>query len=949
MRPSLFVVLSAILALGSPSPRAQDNTVTVAGTVVDPAGRALPDARVTVENGDFSTKRTVTTSTAGKFHVSLLMPGAYTLTCQAPNMVLKHPVHVTLTVGSSVEIRVGMQVAGASQSVTVHGAARTQEGNTVAPAMNKDDAAGSTTLAGMTVTYLPNHDRDFGQFNQLSAGVSDSPEGSGVVVAGQRVPALATLVDGLSFDDPLQGGARGVEDGNFPLPQTVVREFEIVRSGVTANVGETNAGLINIATKDGSNKLHGEAFYTGRPAALTSADAFGHSLRNDQNAFGGSVGGAIRRNRIFYYTGVEKDYVHAPYWSQFEIQPAGVLVPAALIAVQGQIIERSAPLDLFGRLDFLVNGKNTVNVEAGGNRLRSTNFGNGSTRTISTEDYASSLGGQSVWAKAALTTVLGGEAVNQMAIAWSGDHRNLTPNSTASEVVINGFGTLGGNELGPHRYTSQQLQLREDLALTQGIGLVRLGGVFANDPANDFQEANLNGRFDYNSLADYEAGRARRYQQTFPLGDLTYNGAVRQFSLYADLKGQLGRMLTVSAGLRWAAQWNPQPSSPNAVIPQTRRIPNDLDQWQPRLGVTWNPRPSIVVRSSAGIYTAPTPATLFHRVAIDNGTHTVTADSYFDPALLPIALAADQALASVPSGLNIPEALLVGIAPDFRNPRSFQTAVDVEKEINSKVTASAGYLRNSTWDLQRRVDLNLGLPVITQDGLPVFPVQRPNPSVGRLLVNESTAHSSYDGLLLSGRWQISRRSQVAANYTFSRTRDDDSSLGPFQSDLALDPYNIALDRAYSSMDVRNSFNLSAIMNLPYGFKVNPLLLARTGMPYTPITGFDQQGDANDMNDRASIGGRISLRNAYRQPRFANLDLRVVKDITLKGEGHHLDLFMDVFNLANASNLNFGPEALSFYGTLANPVFTAGKALFAPNVTRLGGPRGIQFTARLVAF
>jgi hypothetical protein len=949
MRTPLFVVLIATLALCLPWLHAQDNTVTVAGAVVDPAGRALPGARVTVENGEFSTKRTVTASTAGRFHFSLLMPGAYTITCQAPGMALKHPVHVTLTVGSSVEIRVGMQVAGASQSVTVRGAARTQEGNTVAPAINKDDAAGSTTLPGMTVTYLPNRDRDFGQFNQLSAGVLDSPEGSGVIVAGQRVPALATLVDGISFDDPLQGGPRGVEDGNFPLPQTVVREFEIVRSDVTADVGETNAGLINIATKDGSNKLHGEAFYTGRLAALTSADAFGHSLDNDQNAFGGSVGGAVRHNRIFYYTGVEKDHVHAPYWSQFQVQPAGVVVPGDLIAAQGQIIERSAPLDLFGRLDFLVNGRNTVNVETGGNRVRSTNFGDGSTRTISTEDHASSLGGQSVWAKAALTTVLGGDAVNQMAIAWSGDHRNLTPNSTASEVVINGFGTLGGDSLGPHRYTSQQLQLREDLALTRGIGLLRFGGVFANDPASEFQEANLNGRFDYNSLADYEAGRARRYQQTFPLGDLTYNGTVRHFALYADLKRQIARMLTVSAGLRWAAQWNPQPSSPNAAISQTTRIANDLGQWQPRLGVAWNPRSSIVVRASAGVYTAPTPATLFHRVAIDNGTHTVTADSYFDPAILPIALAADQTLASVPSGLSIPEALLVGIAPDFRNPRSFQTAVGVEKEITAKVTASAGYLRNSTWDLQRRVDLNLGLPVMTPDGLPVFPVPRPNPSVGRLLVNESTAHSSYDGLLLNGRWQISRRSQVAANYTLSRTRDDDSSLGPFQSDFALDPYDLSLERADSSMDVRNSFNLNAIVNLPYGFKVNPLLLARTGMPYTPITGFDQQGDANDMNDRASIGGRISSRNAYRQPGFTDFDLRVVKDITLKGEGHHLDLFMDVFNLANASNPNFGPEAVSFYGTPASPVFTAGRALFAPNVTRLGGPRGIQFTARLVAF
>ena len=90
-----------------------------------------------------------------------------------------------------------------------------------------------------------------------------------------------------------------------------------------AEVGGTNAGFVNIATKEGSNKYHGEAFYIGRPSALTSSDTFGHSLDNAQNEFGGSLGGPIKRNRAFFYVGAEQDYLNVPYWTQFEAAGSG--------------------------------------------------------------------------------------------------------------------------------------------------------------------------------------------------------------------------------------------------------------------------------------------------------------------------------------------------------------------------------------------------------------------------------------------------------------------------------------------------------------------------------------------------------------------------------------------------------------------------------------------------
>lgn len=957
MRPSrntLHGAFTAALLLAGTS-IAQSNTGSITGSVADPAHRPIAQARIVIRNTDLGTSRTVLSDASGTFRADGLVPGAYTVEASTPSaspgkppaLVTRRPARLTLTLGSSVEVELALNLPTVSQRTTVTATRPTQEGNTVAPPVNKGEAAVGSFFAGNTVTYLPNRDRDFTQFAQLGGAVEEDASGEGVVVVGQRSSAVVTQVDGASFNDPLHGGRRGATDGNFLLPQTIVREFQILRSGLTAEVDGTNAGLINVATKEGSNKLRAEAFYTVRPAWASSADAFGHNLQNRQNTFGASFGNALRKDKLFYYLGFEQDILDAPFYTQFQPQAAGAALPFALTNLEGEVRHRNTPIAVSLRTDANLTPANTLNVQIAANRIRASNVAEGSSRSLATADHADSLSGQSVWSKASLTTLLNERNLNRLLVSWSGDHRNFTPNSTAPEVQINGVGTLGGDSLGEHLYTSRQLQLLDAVSLTRGNAGLDLGGTFAYAPAYEIQEANLNGRFDFNSLAAYLANAPRRYQQTFTTGDTKYQGTIRGLGLYASARRPLGKNATLTAGLRWDGQWNPQPPHPNAAIVQTQHIPSDLAQWQPRIGLAWTPLAKTVVRVSSGLFIAATPATLFHRAFADNGTQTVVADSYFDPQLLSL-VATGHALTAPPAGLTTPHALVAGIDPAFRNPRSLQLAAGIEQEIKPGHTVSAGYLHNSTWRLERRLDLNLNPPVSTAQGLPIFG-PRPNPSIGRLLVEQSNAHSSYDGLLLSATSQIGRRSQLLVNYTFSQTLDDDSNTGPYGIDAALSPFNLQAERGVSSLDVPHILNVSAVFNLPLGLKLNPVFLARSGRPYTPILGFDTQHDANDWNDRALLNGVEAARNSMRQPAFNDLDLRVVKDFTLKGTGHHLDLFMDIFNLGGAGNRNFGAEAVSLYGTAASPVATAGQPLFAPDGTRIGGPREIQFTARLVAF
>ena len=935
---------------------AQGTAATIAGQAVDPKGALIPGAAITLRNTDNASVRKLFTGRDGAFRVTGLNPGAYTMEARAGSLVTRRPVRLTVTLSSSTQVRLELGIAPVKQATTVTGRQGTVEGNTVAPPENTAEASEGTFLPGLTVTYLPNRDRDFAQFTDQAAATVDDPGGTGVSIAGQRSSTTNFEVDGTRFVDPLLGMRRGAEDDGLLLPLSAIREFQVLDSGVDASVGETGAGLISVATKAGANRARGDAFYTGRPSQFTSTDAFRDSLDSTQSAFGFGYGFPIRKNRSFGFVSVEQDFVHAAYYVQFAPQAPGSSLPSLFAAQQGEVVERQSPTAVFLRFDQVLSARNSLNAEAGYSRVQQSNLqanDAGLTRSLEAQSLAGSVGGQSVSSRLGLSSVLNAHAFNSAVGAWSEDHHSRTPNSFAAEQFINGLGAVGGDANGQQLYTSRQLQLSDDMTLTRGQSGLSLGVRFANDPAYEQQELNLNGRFDYNSLTDLINNNPRRFQQTFATGDTRYRGTVNELAFYANLHTELRQNLFLTAGLRWTGQWNPQPAQPNAASTGTQGIPNDLSQWQPRVGLAWNPGAKTVLRASAGLFAAPTPAAFFHRATSDNGAATVTVDSYFDSSLLTLTganTASPHALSDVPPGLSMQHALIAGIDPLFRNPRSLVTALSLERHVSPKLSITSGFVHSSSWRLERQLDENFRPPLaFTSAGSPVFPSLRPLAGVGRLLVEQSTAHSSYNAGFISVNAPFSRRTTLLANYTLSRTRDDDSSTGPYSPVTAVNPYQLRQEAAFSALDQRHVLNVNAIVNLPAGFKIDPFFQTHSGSPYTPIEGFDTENDANDRDARAVINGAMAPRDIDRQPLFADLDLRIVKDFTLRGEGHHLDLFMDVFNLPGAGNLRFDTDGTSFYGNTAHPVASAGLPLFAPGVTRLGGPREIQFTVRLVGF
>ena len=127
----------------------------------------------------------------------------------------------------------------------------------------------------------PNRDRDIAHPNQLASNSHEKEDGDGISIDGQRTNALLTQVDGVDFNSPLFGSSTGAENRSFFQPQTVIREFQIVSSGISAEVGTNQRGPDQRRDQGRpGNKLATEKrFYTVHQSALTAADAFGNSLQ----------------------------------------------------------------------------------------------------------------------------------------------------------------------------------------------------------------------------------------------------------------------------------------------------------------------------------------------------------------------------------------------------------------------------------------------------------------------------------------------------------------------------------------------------------------------------------------------------------------------------------------------------------------------------------------------
>jgi len=264
------LVLSCLLTLlvAVPHTRAQGESgrSALTGYVADAAGGAIPNATVKLTETQTGQVRTLHSDAAGLFSFPSLLVGRYQVEASATGFSTERETNIILTVGETTQLKLVLKPGEVAQVVDVNA----DEDADLTHSTATDNA---TTVPSEIVEDLPTRGRNFTDFALLTPGISQELDRFGLVVNGQRSGNSNVSIDGVDFNDPLQNGQRGGSVAVYFFPQVAVREFQVVRTGLTAEVGRTNAGFINVVTKSGTNRIHGEALYTNRNPWLTWPDA----------------------------------------------------------------------------------------------------------------------------------------------------------------------------------------------------------------------------------------------------------------------------------------------------------------------------------------------------------------------------------------------------------------------------------------------------------------------------------------------------------------------------------------------------------------------------------------------------------------------------------------------------------------------------------------------------
>src|ERR1041385_4527749 len=289
-----FIGLVFVLAFAAPTfSQTQITTGTVQGTVLDANGAIVPGATVEIKNLDTNLSRTVVTDEGGRFVALALPPGPYSITVTKEGFATAVAERLDVTVGQALNLPVTMKVSSVSERVTI----------TDTPTVDTVKTESSTTLNETTVNQTPILGRKFEDLLTLTPGVSivQGPDGDEITFAGQRGVFNNVSLDGGDYNNGFFGEQLGGQRAAIDIPLEAVKEFQVVATGASAEFGRTAGGVINVIPKSGTNEVHGSLFHFQRLKALTSNTSDGKPLTDfRREQFGGSVGGPLRRDKVFF-------------------------------------------------------------------------------------------------------------------------------------------------------------------------------------------------------------------------------------------------------------------------------------------------------------------------------------------------------------------------------------------------------------------------------------------------------------------------------------------------------------------------------------------------------------------------------------------------------------------------------------------------------------------------
>src|SRR3989475_1672616 len=305
-RAGLILLFAALLMFFTGATALAQSTATLQGTVIDPQGGVVPDAKVTVRNAATGVERNTQTDSAGYFQVPSLPVGAYRIEIRHEGFQTLVVKQIDLDVATIVSQNFELKVGELSQTTEVTGEASVVETATMSVGQ---------VINSKTVQEIPLNGRHFVDLGLLIPG-SVTPPQSGFLTAplrgqgsfafntaGNREDTVNFMINGVNLNDMVQNQI------TFQPSINTVQEFKVDNQTFSAEYGRNSGAIVNIATRSGTNAFHGEAFEFLRNDRFDARNFFNQLPARKapftRNQFGGNVGGPIARNKTFFFLSYE--------------------------------------------------------------------------------------------------------------------------------------------------------------------------------------------------------------------------------------------------------------------------------------------------------------------------------------------------------------------------------------------------------------------------------------------------------------------------------------------------------------------------------------------------------------------------------------------------------------------------------------------------------------------
>ncbi len=824
----------------SASLAAATDTATLHGHIADPTGALIPGATVTVTTSSGKAVATTAADASGAYRVSGLAPGSYIVHAAFPGFAPFVMPAIQLAAGQVKRVDISMAVEVAQQSVEV-----TDE----SPSVNVEAGgnASAIVLKGKDLDALSDDPDELANELTALAGPSAGPNGGQI------------YIDGFS-------------GGQLP-PKSAIREIRINQNPFSAEFDKLGYGRIEIFTKPGTDKLHGQFFIQGNDKSFNTGNPFLKTIPPYYSyQFNGTVSGAISKTASFFVSAEQRNTENIDAWlipdavlensggTYTECTGSGLCVDYPNYGVN--LLNRRIRDNASARIDWQLGAKNTLTARYGfwaeseHGDLNSGSLASASTHESNT-DHTVQLSD---------AFVINDHMVNETRFQYERQNENHYPDSTDRTISVTGDFTGGGNPDQDDRDHTTRLEFWNITTMSHGAHAIKFGTRMRDSRDANYTNGNFNGSFIFDSAASYLAmanalanntGTAFDDQVTAGNGPISaaYTGCINagscestlanvfDLALFAQDDWKVNSRLTLSGGLRWEAQ--------NHV--------SDHNDWAPRAAFAYaldgngkDKKVKTVLRAGYGFFYDRFDVGNLRTIDISNAQskivinypecNSTTTGGTLVTSLNDIDMSSCTVAPGSPSSSAVAP-VRYEVASRYHSPYTGQAGVSIERQLFPGTSLTLTYLHSF--------------------GVHQLVTRNANQAVGGTPQDNSgdyfyeyfpEAVFKENQLITSVRATVSKNLNLMGFYTAAWANSNGAGGN------ASNAYNLDQDYGRAGFVARNMLFMMANYNGPWGIRFNPFLVAQSGQPYNITLAADPLNNLGNQRP-----GKVDLSNCTPTP------------------------------------------------------------------------------------